>query len=315
MALIEGTTAVPQSVAKLIDSVGNQLGLFLEPTHIRRKGRAQADVLVSEANAKAEIAVLEINSKLAIQNIQDRAAEKNRRREEKRQANAEAIAGKAVRELPPTASGAPVDEDWVAQFLDHCQDVSNEQMQSVWAKILAGEVTAPGSFSLRTLAAVKLLSPNEANAFTRFCSLLWETNDGPLLIVPDTHVLASLPGIQLPFLDLFRLDSLDLIRLEGAAGFSLRFEADAYLNYSYYGKPHIMTHKGACNLRLGGAMLTDVGRELVPIAGGTPNEGYRRWVIKDLRDQGWEVVEAPIDAAASAPAAPGNLPGCGSETS
>jgi hypothetical protein len=53
MALITGTTAVPVSIAKLIDTVGEQVGLFLEPYHIRRKGKAEADVTVAKAEAKA----------------------------------------------------------------------------------------------------------------------------------------------------------------------------------------------------------------------------------------------------------------------
>ncbi len=57
ISLIQGTTAVPKSVAKLIDTVGDQIGLFLEPVHIRRKGQAESDVLLAEAKAKVEIAL------------------------------------------------------------------------------------------------------------------------------------------------------------------------------------------------------------------------------------------------------------------
>jgi hypothetical protein len=168
MALIQGGTAIPNAVAKLIDTVGSQIGLFLEPTHIRRKGQAEADVLVSEAKAKADIAVIKLQNKQAIQHIEDRTVERLRKREEKRQANLEAIAAKATQELPQAVSDAPVDEDWIAQFLNHSQDVSNEQMQTLWGRLLAGEVTKPGSFSLRALAIVKVMSKDDANLFIVF---------------------------------------------------------------------------------------------------------------------------------------------------
>src|SRR5271166_2598408 len=61
--------ALPRSLAKLIDTVGGQIGLFLEPYHIRRKGQAEADVTVAKAKAKAEIAVVRVESKLAIQDL------------------------------------------------------------------------------------------------------------------------------------------------------------------------------------------------------------------------------------------------------
>jgi hypothetical protein len=64
MALIQGTTAVPKSVAKLVDTIGEQAGFLLEPAHIRRKGQAMADVKIAEAKADADIAVIELGNKL-----------------------------------------------------------------------------------------------------------------------------------------------------------------------------------------------------------------------------------------------------------
>ena len=45
-SLIQGTTAIPTAIAKLFETVGAQVGLFLEPTHVRRKGQAEADVTI-----------------------------------------------------------------------------------------------------------------------------------------------------------------------------------------------------------------------------------------------------------------------------
>lgn len=178
ITLIQGTTAIPKSVAKLIDTVGGQIGLFLEPIHLRRKGQAEIDVAVAETRGMAEIAVLCLQNKLAIQDIQDRADERVRKREAKRQSNIEAITAQAVQELPGEVSEKPVDEDWISQFFNYCQDVSNDQMQSIWARLLAGEVAMPGSFSLRTTSLVRGMSKNDANMFTRFCALVWKTPGG-----------------------------------------------------------------------------------------------------------------------------------------
>lgn len=240
MALIQGTTTIPKAVAKLIDTIGNQIGLFLEPTHIRRKGQAEAGVNVSEARAKADIAVLKIENKLAIQDIQDRAAERVHIQEEKRQKNLEAIASQASHELPADVSDVPVDEDWVAQFFDHCKDVSNEKMQTVWAKLLAGEVTKPGSYSLRTLAAVRVLSKEDADLFTRFCSTVWQTSSGLTAIVPDFKNHATFPASILSFAELVKLDALGMISFETARGFKLQFSVDPLLHWQYDSKLHIL---------------------------------------------------------------------------
>lgn len=291
MALIQNTTAIPKAVAKLIDTVRNQIGLFLEPTHIRRKGQAEAGVKVSEARAKADVAVLRIENKLAIQDIQERAAERVHILEEKRQKNLEAIASQASHELPADVSDVPVDEDWVAQFFDHCKDVSNEKMQTVWSKLLAGEVTKPGSYSLRTLAAVRVLSKEDADLFTRFCTTVWQTPSGLTPIIPAFEKLEMFPAVNLSFIDLLKLDTLGVIRFETVTGYTLKFLADPCLSWHYYSKLHILSKKDVRALEIGKTILTDIGKELAIIAGSTPDEQYRNWVVTDLREKGWEVQE------------------------
>ena len=291
MSLIQGTTAIPKAIAKLIDTIGGQIGLFLEPTHIRRKGQAEADVTVTEARAKADVAVVQLQNKLALQDIQDRTEERVRKRETKRQKNIEAITAQAAGALPESVSEKPVDEDWVTQFFNHCQDISNEEMQSLWARLLAGEVAKPGSFSLRTLALVQVMGKDDANIFTRFCSLVWQTPNGLTPIVPDLEKVDSLVGVQLGFMDFIRLDSLGLIRFAEVAGFRLTFTDDPHLIYHYYGRQHILTKQGARDLNIGKAILTEVGKELAVIAGSSPNEEYRNWAVSTFRERGWEVVE------------------------
>jgi len=289
MALIQGGTAVPKAVAKLIDTIGDQIGLFLEPTHIRKKGQAEAEVLVYEAKAKAEISALKMESKLAIQSIQDRAAERVRKREEKRQANLEAITSQAARELPEAVSDTPVDDDWTTQFFNHSQDVSNQQMQTLWARLLAGEVAKPGSFSLRTLGIVKVMSKDDANLFTRFCSTMWQTPIGLWPIIPTLDKLTSFPNINLKFTDLVRLDALGLIRFDPVAGFSLKSTKEIVWTFHYYGKQHLISKKDALVLETGNAMLTNSGNELAVVAGSMPDEECQSSVIAFLRQHGWTV--------------------------
>ncbi len=73
--------------------------------------------------------------------------------EEKRQSNIVAVIGQAAQELGDReVQDHEVDHDWTARFFNDVQDVSSEEMQQLWAKILAGEVERPGSTSLRTMS-------------------------------------------------------------------------------------------------------------------------------------------------------------------
>ena len=63
------------------------------------------------------------------------------------------------------------DHDWTARFFNDIQDVSSEEMQSLWAKVLAGEVEKPGSTSIQTLSILKNLDQATARLFGKLCSI------------------------------------------------------------------------------------------------------------------------------------------------
>jgi hypothetical protein len=126
---------------KLADTVRHVVDLIAGPDRIRAKAQAQAD-----AEAYAMVVVAE--GRAMAQDIEARALTRLRKRETRRQANIESITEKALDALPPPEqmSEQPVNEDWTSRFFEECQDIADEQMQQIWAKILAGEVVRPGSF-------------------------------------------------------------------------------------------------------------------------------------------------------------------------
>ena len=64
------------------------------------------------------------------------------------------------------------DPDWTARFFDYAQDVSSEDMQKIWAKILAGEVENPGRTSLRTLDTLRNMTKRDAEMFRDMCDFV-----------------------------------------------------------------------------------------------------------------------------------------------
>lgn len=55
--------------------------------------------------------------------------------------------------------------DRFVRFFEDAGNISDDQIQELWAKVLAGEIKQPGSFSLRTLDVLKNLSKTEAEIF------------------------------------------------------------------------------------------------------------------------------------------------------
>lgn len=86
----------------------------------------------------------------------------------KRQKNREAVALGAIKILAtrsaPT-SQTNVDEEWLDSFSEKAETAHSENVQELWARVLAGELAIPGSFSKRALDVLKALDQSEAEKF------------------------------------------------------------------------------------------------------------------------------------------------------
>lgn len=102
--------------------------------------------------------------------INERAANRISYQQNKKQLNLEIITAFAAEELKneKPIEDRQVDEDWTTRFFNIAEDISSEEMQALWGKILAGEIKKPKSYSLRTLEVLKNLTKEEAEVFMKF---------------------------------------------------------------------------------------------------------------------------------------------------
>ena len=104
---------------------------------------------MAEAEAKANRirAISEAETEIEVAGLRHRAAERFIYEEMKMQSNMEDITQKAIPRLTDNAEPEKIEDDWITNFYDKNRIVSDDQMQDLWAKILAGEANNPGSFS------------------------------------------------------------------------------------------------------------------------------------------------------------------------
>ncbi len=89
----------------------------------------------------------------------------------KRLANAGSVVESAADELGgKEVSGHEPNHDWTARVFNYIQDVSSEEMQLLWAKVLAGEIQRPGSTSIQALSILRNLDQTTARLFEKLCS-------------------------------------------------------------------------------------------------------------------------------------------------
>ncbi|MFC2185782.1 DUF2806 domain-containing protein [Fulvivirgaceae bacterium LMO-SS25] len=163
-------------IEKLIDTVSKGIGILYEPKRIKKIADAEAYRVEKLEEAKAKGLILKADAEIE---IIERAKERFAHREINRQINLENIVEKSTKHLGETVSEQPVDEDWRTRFFNKAQDVTNEEMQEIWGKLLAEEVTEPGKISFRTLEVVSNISKTEAMLFETACKIAF--NDGMIL--------------------------------------------------------------------------------------------------------------------------------------
>lgn len=138
------------------------------------KGLSDAGITGAELTTKnGLLQISKINTEnITLPALSERTENRVSFLEAKRQHNIENITAIAAQVLQETeeVSEEPVDDDWINRFFRYAEDISNEEMQALWGRILAGEVKQPKTFPLRTLDILKNLTKEEAETFIRVAS-------------------------------------------------------------------------------------------------------------------------------------------------
>ena len=134
----------------------------------------------------------------------------------------------ASQNLSPKILDRPLDYRWLARFGSIVIDTSDEAIQEIFGKILAGELENPGSISLSTLDVLSKMTKADAENFARFANYVL---DGEWIYVNPFGVNAwSAAG------DLSMSNYMDLLNLglfnESATGIARSMDtADLGLSY------------------------------------------------------------------------------------
>lgn len=160
------TTAAGGAAAlKIINTLAN---LFKTRLEASLKASAESDAALIKEKGRHELILLQAENKaLEIAKLSGLKGVY--------QTNVKSIIFKAIQlanEINANPSEETVDSGWILSFIDCAKNISNEEIQNLWSKILAGEINLPGSFSLRTLELLKQISKKEADLFAEFCSYL-----------------------------------------------------------------------------------------------------------------------------------------------
>ncbi|MCH7498224.1 MAG: DUF2806 domain-containing protein [Candidatus Marinimicrobia bacterium] len=240
--------------------------------------------IIRVAKAEAEAAIIKAQTEIEITDLHRRAMHRFIEEEAKRQQNIENITGKAIPLLADESDAELIEDDWVTNFFDKSRIVSDNEMQELWARVLAGEVNSPGTYSKRTVNFVGDLDKSDAELFAKICGFALQIgNLVPLIFDEQDHIYNS-TGIN--FSSLSHLESIGLIQFNNLQGFA-RLKLPKRIDVYYYGQPiHLELPKedGENELELGRVLLTKIGHELAPICGSAPVGGFMDYVRTRWKD-------------------------------
>lgn len=244
------------AISRLIGGAVDIPAAWLDAKAQAIKDRTQAKTAVNKAVTAHAIKAIEADP-----DLHRRAAESLIAREYRAQINKEAVAHKTLDYLSASSKQDSTDRrngpdpaepppDWMNAFERLAADASSSRLQDMWARILAGEIERPSSFSLQTLRVIAELDQEAAQAFDRV----------------SEHVIGGrhLPVMEPPLIlrsDAQLLDDAGLIT--GTSGFasSLEFKGNTALEYG----DHAILVLQNKSFSLTVFPLTKAGRELFRI--------------------------------------------------
>lgn len=147
-------------LAKLGETISQAFGLT-----------AYGNKKIADANSYAAIKAAETENKVALIKKEGEYEVANYvlQKESRKLENTKSVVEKAQQYFTEgeEVSSEPVNQDWISRFINTIEDITDSELQDLWARILAGEVKQPNSYSLRTLDVLKNLSKDEALTFTK----------------------------------------------------------------------------------------------------------------------------------------------------
>jgi hypothetical protein len=192
------------------------------------------------------------------------------------QENREAIAVKTIEHLkdePPAevATAVPPSEDWMSYFEKHAERASSEVLREHWARILAGEIRKPGTFSLVALQFMSVLDPALAATIERVAPFVAG------FAIYETKATSEPPLL----LDLVTLDALGFLRRGLGRRHTINTDGNFVIVFGPFGI--LVSAEPGGFFYLNCSILTQMGREVLGIVEAKPTLDSVRSVARQIR--------------------------------
>jgi hypothetical protein len=262
----------------LIERVSDAVGGVFKPWQIIRVAEAQA-----QADKISAIAQIEVSE------LQRRSIQRMLVEEARKQQNIEEITSGSLPLLMESADPGSVESDWISNFFEKCRLISDQEMQNLWSRVLAGEANAPGTYSKRTINFLGGMDKHDANVFASLCRFSPGGNGMPLVYDVMAPIYAQ-SGVT--YGELQHLDDIGLATLSATPSFHLINQPKEVGMYVYGKLYNINLQQEEGNqFCIGQVLLSKIGKELARLCPNSPVEGFEEYLLAEWRRRGYQVSE------------------------
>lgn len=199
-----GAAAKSPAAKEIAKAINKAFATIGDPARILLTGLAKNKI---ETNRIVEIAKAEATARqitIIAENVTDRMKQRVIATEIRSQLNLEAALADGISHAENTSgssSGRPIEDDWMAKWIEGAQEASSDVVRSLWSKVVASQATGEANtVSGPSLSLLRTLDGPLAQAFTKFLGLLLTYNcvphhDGIKPGVIDDKTLAILSEI------------------------------------------------------------------------------------------------------------------------
>jgi hypothetical protein len=288
------------AIGKLGLTIGKVFGYFYEQTHIKKLADAEsykreklADAkayeieTVGEAIKREKFLPLIYNSEDGTVSIDisdttqlmQRSELRLRYSQIQKQHNIESVIGKTALELEGKDANIAeeVDKDWLNRYFNIVEDISDEELQNLWARILAGEILKPKTNSLRLLDFLRNTSREELDILLKVMPFIAEK-----YIFNELNILSKY-GISYELI--LKLDEWGVLNSSGLTRAKADIEPNQTVNI-FENDTLILFAKNESQSKLNFSLptfnITEIGRSLLRLSRESLNISFIKEIITAL---------------------------------
>lgn len=183
------------------------------------------------------------------------------------------------------------DNDLFWGLTEHAKEITNEEMQSLIAKIIASEYNSPGTYSMSTLQIIKSLGKAELEKLS-FLASFYLPEHGFLqdFFGMSKEALEMRKKLEINYSDFLELQNLGVIQA-GNYTTSIDVEANKLFALDLYTKKHVFkTTKDFKSWNFPVCyQLTVAGKQILQHLNVKHSDIFEEWVIKYFKEKGFDM--------------------------